>query len=192
MLRPYTTSSSLSRSARISHSVDSRFGIREVTVDYKDDHWASYKVNGKDLFIRGAGYNSDFLFRFSNERDEKEMKLVKDLGLNTIRIEGKLANDHLIELADREGIMIMAGWECCSVWEYWNDEGVHDLKWTDSTYEIAGASLESQLLRLRSHPSMLSWLYGSDGSPPAKIEKVYLNVIKRVFGQLERSRLWRM
>ncbi len=162
----------------LSHRVDTRFGIREVTVDMIDKLWASYKVNGKPLFIRGAGYNSDFLFRFSDAKDENEVKLIKNLGLNTIRIEGKLANDHLFELADREGIMVMAGWECCSAWEYWNDQD-HDLKWNAESYRIAEASLESQLLRLRSHPSILAWLYGSDGAPPEDIENLYLKVIKK-------------
>lgn len=156
----------------------SRFGIREVTMDLVDGLWASYKVNGKPIFIRGGGYTSDMLFRFSDQRDEQEMQLVKDMGLNTIRIEGKLANDHLFDVADREGILVIAGWECCSVWEYWNDSE-HDLVWNDTTSAVARASLESQLLRLRGRPSVLAWLYGSDGHPPPDLEQLYLDVVEQ-------------
>ncbi|WP_394831484.1 hypothetical protein LVJ94_33730 [Pendulispora rubella] len=163
---------------RVSDRAIRRFGIREVTMTMVDGKWARYAINGTPLMIRGAGYNSEILFRFSNERDEREMRLVKDMGLNTIRLEGKLANDHLFDVTDREGILVMAGWECCSVWEYWRDDGVHDLSWNRQNYQIAAASLESQLLRLRGRPSVISWLYGSDSHPPEDIEKMYLGVIR--------------
>ncbi|WP_394825854.1 glycosyl hydrolase 2 galactose-binding domain-containing protein [Pendulispora albinea] len=155
----------------------SRFGIREVKMDMIDGgKWSQYKVNGTPLLIRGAGYTSNFMFRFDDKRDEQEMQLVKDMGLNTIRIEGKMANDHLLEVTDREGILVMTGWECCSVWEYWQDEG-HDLSWTPESHVIAQESLRSQLLRLRGRPSLLTFLYGSDSHPPADIEKEYLSVV---------------
>jgi exo-1,4-beta-D-glucosaminidase len=164
----------------MSDRATSRFGIREVALELVDGKWARYKVNGTPLQIRGAGYTSDILFRFSDERDEQEMQLVKDLGLNAIRIEGKLANDHLFDVTDRQGILVIPGWECCSAWEYWVDEtkrhGV--APWSKATRAIAAASLGSQLYRLRGRPSVLTFLYGSDSHPPADIEKDYLGVIR--------------
>ena len=135
----------------VSDRASARFGIREVAFDFVDGKWARYKINGTPLFIRGAGYTSDILLRFSDARDEQEMQLVKNLGLNAIRIEGKLADDHLFDVTDREGILVIPGWECCSAWEYWVDEqkshGV--APWSEATRAIALGSLESQLLRLR-------------------------------------------
>jgi len=164
----------------LSDRATSRFGIREVAFDLVDGKWARYKVNGTPLQIRGAGYTSDILFRFSDERDEQEMQLVKELGLNAIRIEGKLANDHLFDVTDRQGILVLPGWECCSAWEYWADEqkshGV--APWSEATRAIASASLESQLYRLRGRPSVVTFLYGSDSHPPPSIEKDYLAVIR--------------
>ena len=40
--------------------------------------------------------------------------------------------------------------------------------------EIAQASLRDQIYRLRSHPSMLMWLNGSDNPPPPNVEEMYL------------------
>jgi exo-1,4-beta-D-glucosaminidase len=38
--------------------------------------------------------------------------------------------------------------------------------------------LTSQITRLRNHPSVMVWLNGSDGPPPADVEKMYLEIEK--------------
>ncbi|WP_394836079.1 beta galactosidase jelly roll domain-containing protein [Pendulispora rubella] len=162
----------------ISDRAKARVGIREITMSLTDGLWANYKVNGKPIFIRGGGYTQNMLYRFDDKRDEQEMKLVKDMGMNTIRIEGKLANDHLFEVTDREGILVQTGWECCSIWESWVDPENHGT-WTSESAGIAEASMKSQLLRLRSRPSSLGWLYGSDSHPPADVEKIYLRAAEQ-------------
>jgi exo-1,4-beta-D-glucosaminidase len=65
----------------------------------------------------------------------------------------------------------MPGWTCCDFWEKWKE-------WTPETTRIASASLSDQAVRLRNHPSVFVWLYGSDNPPPAKIETLYLQVLK--------------
>ena len=53
----------------------------------------------------------------------------------------------------------MPGWTCCDMWEQWKD-------WTAETRKIAAASMADQARRLRNHPSVYAWLYGSDGLRP--------------------------
>ncbi|MGH7838634.1 MAG: glycosyl hydrolase family 2, partial [Candidatus Binataceae bacterium] len=91
--------------------------------------------------------------------------------LNTVRLEGKMESDAFYNLADEKGILVMGGWCCCDRWEEWD-------KWNPRDLEIATASLHSQILRMRSHPSMLVWLNGSDNPPPANVEKAYIQVLK--------------
>jgi exo-1,4-beta-D-glucosaminidase len=43
---------------------------------------------------------------------------------------------------------------------------------------VATASLRAQVLRMRNHPSIFTWLNGSDNPPTAEIEKSYLAVLK--------------
>ena len=69
------------------------------------------------------------------------------------------------------GILIMPGWTCCDMWEHWDD-------WKPEHMKIAGASLHDQITRLRNHPSVFVWLYGSDGPPPANVETMYLEILK--------------
>jgi exo-1,4-beta-D-glucosaminidase len=147
-----------------------KFGIREFTAELTKTGLV-YSVNGRRLLIRGAGWTSEMMLRYSPERFEQEFAYVKDMGLNTIRLEGKLEDEPFFDVADREGILVMPGWCCCDHWEKWD-------KWGEEDLPIAVASLRDQILRLRGHASVFTWLNGSDGPPPAKVEKAYLDVLK--------------
>jgi len=154
-----------------SDSADLDFGIRQVTSELTDQGYRLFKINGRNILIRGAGWAPDMLYRTSAKRQEQELRYVLDMGLNTIRMEGKIENEHFLSLADRMGVLIMAGWCCCSHWEMWD-------KWTPEDKTIATESLRSQLTRLRNHPSVFVWLNGSDNPPIPEIERAYLDVAK--------------
>ncbi len=148
-------------------SVD--FGIREVTSELTTNGSRLFRVNGKPILIRGGGWSQDMLLRTDEKRLRDQFRLVRDLGLNTIRLEGKLDTEEFFHKADEQGVLVLLGWCCCDHWEHWRD-------WTPDDLEIAKASLRSQMLRLRQHPSLLVWLNGSDNPPPANVEKAYLQV----------------
>ena len=147
-----------------------KFGIREITSELLPSGLV-YKVNGRKILIRGAGWTSEMMLRYSTERFEQEIAYVKDMGLNTIRLEGKLEDEPFFDIADREGILVMPGWCCCDHWEKWD-------KWDAEDLPVAVASLRDQVLRLRGHASVFTWLNGSDGPPPANVERAYLDVLK--------------
>lgn len=154
----------------VSDRATARFGIREFTSELLPSGLV-YKVNGRQILIRGAGWSSDLMLRYSRERFEQEIAYVKDMGLNTIRLEGKLEDEPFFDVTDREGILVMPGWCCCDHWELWD-------KWDAEDLPVATASLRDQALRLRGRASVFTWLNGSDGPPPAKVEKAYLDVLK--------------
>jgi exo-1,4-beta-D-glucosaminidase len=138
-----------------SKSID--FGVRQFT-DYRTTvngtSFAGYKVNGVPIFFKGGGYVWDLLQRFSAKDNATTIQYVKAMGLNTIRLEGTVGNEDLYDLADRNGIMIMAGFGCCSAWE--NDT------WSTEQEAVAHASLDTQMRNLRAHPSAFVWAFGSD------------------------------
>ena len=147
-----------------------RFGVSKYTSELTDKGHRLFRVNGKPILIRGGGWASDMLLRpKSPERLAAEFRYVKEMGLNTIRTEGKLETDAFYDLADREGILIMPGWCCCDQWELWD-------KWDAENYTVGPASLRDQLLRLRNHPSIFVWLNGSDKPPVAAVERKYLDI----------------
>jgi exo-1,4-beta-D-glucosaminidase len=76
-------------------------------------------VNGHPFEVLGAGYGPDIFLRYDENRIRTFFQYMLDMGLNTVRLEGKQEHPELYELADRMGMMILAGWECCTKWEGW-------------------------------------------------------------------------
>jgi len=156
-----------------SDSSQTSFGIREVTSELNTSNHRVFSINGKKLLIRGGGWSPDMMLRENPQRLRDEFAYVRDMGLNTIRLEGKLETDDFFNLVDQQGILVMAGWCCCDAWEHWSE-------WTPEELPIAKASLRDQIYRLRSHPSLLVWLNGSDNPPPPDVEQAYLDIEKQL------------
>jgi exo-1,4-beta-D-glucosaminidase len=148
-----------------SDSESVRFGIRNVTFDLTKDGYRLFRVNGKPFFVRGGGWASDIMLRpITPERLEAELDYVQDIGLNVIRLEGKLESNEFYDRADERGIVTLPGWMCC---DRWQDSAL----WTPSDHRIAARSMETQAERLRRHPSVFDFLIGSDEPPTAEVQK---------------------
>ncbi len=155
----------------LSDEATTKFGVREASSELDAEGHRLFRINRHPILIRGGGWSPDMLLRESPERMREQFKLVRDLHLNTLRLEGKLETEEFFNLADTQGVLVMAGWCCCDHWEHWKD-------WTGDDLTIASDSLRAQMLRLRSHASLLVWLNGSDGPPPDRVENAYLQVEK--------------
>ncbi len=134
------------------------------------------KVNGRDFLIRGAVYTPDLLFKYDEGREANIVRYVKDMGLNLLRWESKMSSEHMVDLADREGIPVMMGWMCCNQWEHWE-------QWDPEDYRVASESLRSQIHMLRSHPSAVLWANGSDGRPPDSVRHSYHKILDQLHWQ---------
>ncbi len=160
-------------SGGVSDSSETEFGIRQVTSDLNSTGGRAFHINGKKILIRGGGWTPDMMLRETSQRLHDEFRYVRDMGLNTVRLEGKLETQEFFDLADHEGILVMAGWCCCDFWERWT-------RWKPQDFEIAQQSLRDQMYRLRSHPSLVMWLNGSDNPPPPDVEQMYLDIEKQL------------
>ena len=155
----------------ISDTQSIHFGMVQTDSELTPEGNRLLKVNGKPVLVRGGGWAPDMMLRVDESRREAEFRYVKEMGLNTIRLEGKLEDESFMQRADRDGILVMAGWCCCDAWEKWG-------KWNEENKQVSVNSLRDQLLRLRQHPSLLIWLNGSDNPPPADREQAYLDIEK--------------
>jgi exo-1,4-beta-D-glucosaminidase len=151
------------------------FGIRSVSSHLTQQGYQQFVINGKPVLIRGAGWAPDMFLRDDPKRMETEFSYVVNLGLNTIRSEGKLEDAGFYDLADRDGIMILAGWECCDKWESWAKTGGEP--WDAADEKVAAASMASEARLLRNHPSVIGFLIGSDNAPPPAISKMYVDTL---------------
>lgn len=160
---------------RLSDSLQTDFGIRKITQHRDSDHQFPdlgpggnfyLQVNDNNYLIRGADYTPDLLYRYDEVREQNLIKYVKDLGINMVRWESKISSEHILDIADREGVPVMLGWMCCNQWEKWR-------QWDAEDHRVALESLRAQIHMLRRHPSVVLWANGSDGLAPEEIRNQY-------------------
>lgn len=152
-------------------------GLHRVTSRLNKSKDRIFEVNGVPFQVLGAGYSPDLLLRWNTTWFTQISEYVLDIGLNTIRLEGKMEQPELYNICDRLGIMVLPGWECCDKWEAWSYN--HDLPspspaWTAGDYTIANASIRHEAAMLQTHPSVLGFLIGSDMRPDSKATAIYV------------------
>jgi exo-1,4-beta-D-glucosaminidase len=175
---------------KVSDEQQIQFGVREITAEFNgpaprpgkrfhagklvdtDTRPLLFSVNHKKILVRGGGWTPELLLRSSRDQLETQLQYVRDMNLNAVRLEGKLESDEFFDLADKMGILVVAGWCCCDHMERWKT-------WAPGDLAITTESLRTQILRLRSHPSLLVWLNGSDYAPPADVEQAYIEVLHK-------------
>ncbi|MEU8461214.1 exo-beta-D-glucosaminidase [Streptomyces sp. NPDC029003] len=161
-----------------SDSARHTFGIRDVAAPLNASGARQYVINGRPLLIRGAGWSADELLRWDATEVEDRLRQVLDAGLNTLRLEGHIEPDEFFDLADRHGILTLPGWECCDKWEgQVNPTGTGE-KWSPADRVTARASMAAEAARLRRHPSVMSFLIGSDYPPDPAAERDYLDALR--------------
>ncbi|MEA5363405.1 carbohydrate-binding protein [Amycolatopsis sp., V23-08] len=160
-----------------SDSSHESFGVRTVTANKNSSGGRSYTINGRPLLIKGGGYSPDLFLRWNQQYAADKLAYVKNLGLNTVRLEGHIEPDEFFDLADRMGVLTLPGWECCDKWEGQVNGSEKGDPWTAADYPVAKASMTAEAERLRDHPSVISFLIGSDFAPDATIEKNYLDAL---------------
>ncbi|MEM9141994.1 MAG: sugar-binding domain-containing protein [Bacteroidota bacterium] len=163
---------------RVSSTGYTRFGIREVEDYWLDDIHRGFTINGKKVLVKGAGWTDDLLLMDTDENLEAQVKYVKHMNLNCIRLEGFWGKDHKIyDLCDEHGILLMVGWSCH--WEHEIHMGVPVDERFGGVYkadhiEHVSRAWEEQMIWLRNHPSIFVWTVASDKVPITGLEERYI------------------
>ena len=126
--------------------------------------------------MRGGVYTPDLLYRYDEKREADILRYVKDLGLNMLRWESKISSEHIVDLADEQGIPLMFGWMCCNQWEMWD-------QWSAEDHRVADESMRSQISMLRKHAAVWIWANGSDGLPPDPVLNGYHAILSDLHWQ---------
>src|SRR6266536_6001922 len=154
-----------------------RFGIRDVKAPLDASGHRRYSVNGRPLLIRAGGWSPDLFLRWNPTYVEDKLRYVLDLGLNTVRLEGHIEPDEFFDLTDRYGILTLPGWECCDKWEGNNNGSEPGDPWGTADFVVAKNSMSAEAKRLRDHPSVVSFLIGSDFQPTTTVEQNYVDAL---------------
>jgi beta-galactosidase len=151
------------------------------------DH-GPFKLNGERLLLRGTSRHEDhagFAAAMPDELIDQEMQLIKDMGVNFIRLAHYQQSRRVLEHCDRLGIL---------VWEEipWCRGGVGD----DTFKEMGRRTLRNMIAQHYNHPSILLWGLGNEDDWPTEYPEInqkeiraYLSELNALSHQLDPSRL---
>ncbi len=159
------------------------FGIRHIDSYFNEQGHRGFAINGQKILIKAGGWTDDLLLSDTHEKLEAQIRYVREMNLNCIRLEGIWGSDQtLYDLCDRYGILIMVGWSCH--WEHEQylgkpiDERFGGI-FTPEDIDLIGRSWADQVLWLRNHPSIFVWAVGSDKVPHPDLEVRYIDIFNR-------------
>jgi exo-1,4-beta-D-glucosaminidase len=175
----YTLATSVSRSGTVLNSTSETFGIRNVTSSLVGSNAGepsgarAFKINGVPIVIRGGGFSPNIFLHYSAADIAKQIALMKNMDVNTIRLEGHIMPPGFFEQMDRAGLLVNAGYQCCDAWEL-QSSGLT----TGADFKIMQNSALTIGQNLRNHPSVFSFQW-SDLPPTARQESVSLAAFSR-------------
>lgn len=120
-----------------------RFGVRSIT---RDEGWV-FRLNGQRIYPRGSNYiATQWLSLADRAFYARDLRMIVDANLNSIRVHAHLERPELYDLADEMGLMI------------WQD---FPLQWgyTDmpAFHAEAERQAEDMIRQYHDHPSIVVW-----------------------------------
>jgi beta-galactosidase len=166
------------------YTAHENFGIRHTEwVDH-----GPFKLNGERLLLRGTHRHEDhagYAAAMPDDLLEQEMRLIKDMGANFIRLAHYQQSRRVLDLCDRLGIL---------VWEEipWCRGGIGN----DTFKEMGRRTLRNMISQHYNHPSVLLWGLGNENDWPTEYPEIdqqkiraYLTELRDLSHQLDPSRM---
>lgn len=151
----YKVVSQLDQGGRLVDRYETPLGIRTFRFDIN----RGFILNGKPVKIRGTCNHHDLgsLGSAVNTRAiERQLQMLKDMGVNGLRTSHNPPAPELLDLADRMGFIVMD--EAFDMWKIEKTKFDYHLDWD----EWHKRDLEDMVLRDRNHPSVIIWSIGNE------------------------------
>ena len=168
----YSLRTSVAQRGVSRNATSETFGIRTVRSyltgsSAAEPHGArAFAINGVPIVIRGGGFDPDLFLHYSAADTARQIALMKNMGINAIRLEGHIMPADFFEQMDRAGILVNGGFQCCDAWQVGG-------KLSSAQKAILRNSARTIGVSLRNHPSVFSFQW-SDNAPTAAQESVSL------------------
>ena len=163
------------KSNKNNYTKTQKIGLREIKIIKNKINnktiIRNYIINNKNVLIKGAGWTPDLFLRENPNHYLTQIKYIKHMNLNSIRLEGKFEHNEFYSFCDFYGILILSGFNCADAWQRW------DL-WDDKTIELSNKIVKSLIKKLNKHPCILTFILGSDFPPLKNIEIKWREIFK--------------
>ena len=159
----YVAVTQIEQNGKIVDVEETVFGIRTV----KFDAAKGFLLNGERVYLKGVCDHHDLgaLGTAVNVRAlERQIEILKEMGVNAIRTSHNPPAPELLELADKMGVLIMD--EAFDSWAGGKKKNDYHLVFNDWHEK----DWRAQLRRDRNHPSVFLWSSGNEISEQRKIE----------------------
>ena len=159
----YTLGVSVAQGTTTGNSTTETFGIRTVTSYLTGSNAIepsgarAFKINGVPIVIRGGGWDPNLFLHYSAADTAKQIALMQNMGVNTIRLEGHIMPADWFQQMDAAGILVNGGYQCCDAWETTTSP-------TAAQQSVLQNSAQTIGTNLRNHPSVFSFQW-SDNQP---------------------------
>ncbi len=145
-------------------SVETRFGIRQITY-HADD---GFLLNGRKVILQGVCLHHDggcVGAAVPPEIWKRRLQKCKAMGANAVRCAHNPPDPALLDLTDELGLLVMD--EAFDEWQTmkWKELGAntHDSKgYSEHFDECWREDMEAMVLRDRNHPSVILWSVGNE------------------------------
>ena len=131
------------------------FGFRSLEFTAKNGFW----LNGKKVAVQGVCMHNDLgpLGTAFNERAfERQMRIMKEMGVNAIRTSHHAPAPQVLEICDRLGLLVQVeSFDCWRKGKTANDYGQFFDQWHER-------DLAATVLMGRNHPSVFMWCLGNE------------------------------
>lgn len=149
-----------------SDTAGTTFGIRDIETYITDDDWRGYRVNGRNILIRGGAWMTiDMLLNLDPALYEALVRYAQEANFNMLRSEGfSIRETNLFyDLCDRYGIMVT--------------QQIFGRNIPDEALAIA--CIEDMMLRTRNHPSLAHFLGHDETFPTETLDQAYQELIRK-------------
>ncbi|MFT4249553.1 MAG: beta-galactosidase GalB, partial [Pseudomonas sp.] len=151
----YVAITTLSRNGRVLDRYETRFGIRELRFD--PEH--GVLVNGERVPLRGVNLHHDLGAlgaAFNLRAAQRQLEILRDIGVNAIRMAHNPPDPQLLELTDAMGLLVID-----EVFDSW-ERGKTPLDFHLVFPDWHEPDLRAMLRRDRNHPSVIAWSVGNE------------------------------
>jgi beta-galactosidase len=157
---------------------DEPFGIRSFELTADD----GFHLNGRRVQLYGVCLHHDqgpLGGAFYKRAMERQLQIMRDMGVNAIRTSHNAPAPELLELCDRMGLFV---WDEC--FDKWNETADRPRRNPPTHQQHAERHLRSLVMRDRNHPSVFVWSIGNEipadreGSTPERMKMMRDVVLK--------------